>query len=127
MTHAETLAGGVEIARAKLNLCLHVTGQRPDGYHLLDSLVVFPDIGDRVEVELSETSSLTLTGPFGLAISAGEDNLVALAARLMGQGAAILLEKNLPVAAGLGGGSADAAAVLRILARLTGTGLPAHD
>ncbi|QHQ37495.1 4-(cytidine 5'-diphospho)-2-C-methyl-D-erythritol kinase [Algicella marina] len=104
-----------EVARAKVNLCLHVTGLRHDGYHMLDSLVVFPDAGDRVEIEPSPHLSLTLCGPFGLSLSAGDDNLVTLAARLMTtNGGAILLEKNLPVAAGLGGGSADAAAVLRL-------------
>lgn len=108
-------SGTTALARAKLNLCLHVTGQREDGYHLLDSLVVFPALGDRVEVEPSATLSLTLAGPFGLSLSAGEDNLVMLAARLMGGEASILLEKHLPVAAGLGGGSADAAAVIRLM------------
>lgn len=109
-----------EAAPAKLNLALHVTGRRPDGYHLLDSLVVFLDIGDVVTLAEGPLS-LSLTGPFGAALAgpkggaAPDDNLCLRAARLAGREVAITLEKNLPVAAGLGGGSADAAAVLRAL------------
>lgn len=109
-----------EAAPAKLNLALHVTGRRPDGYHLLDSLVVFLDIGDVVTLAEGPLS-LTLTGPFGPALAgaqagaAPDDNLCLRAARLAGREVAITLEKNLPVAAGLGGGTADAAAVLRAL------------
>ena len=115
----------VEPAPAKLNLCLHVTGRRADGYHLLDSLVVFADIGDRVEVAAGHGLSLRLTGPEAGGLTADADNLVQRAARLMGVAdAAILLDKQLPVASGIGGGSADAAATLRALARLTGQALP---
>lgn len=103
-----------EAAPAKLNLTLHVTGQRPDGYHLLDSLVVFLAIGDVVTVTPGPLS-LDLTGPFAPGLTAEPDNLCLRAARLAGQDARITLEKNLPVASGLGGGSADAAAVLRAL------------
>lgn len=103
-----------EPAAAKLNLTLHVTGRRADGYHLLDSLVVFLDIGDRVTVAPGPLS-LTITGPFAEGLDAGPENLCLRAARLAGREAAITLEKNLPVASGIGGGSADAAAVLRAL------------
>jgi 4-diphosphocytidyl-2-C-methyl-D-erythritol kinase len=113
-------------AAAKLNLSLHVTGRRADGYHLLDSLVAFADVGDRIRVERAEALSLTVTGPQGEGLSAGEDNLVLRAARLMpGAPARITLDKVLPVASGIGGGSADAAATLRALAGLYGVPLPA--
>lgn len=110
-----------ELARAKVNLALHVVGQRNDGYHLLDSLVVFPEIGDVVEVEPSSELSLTIGGRFAQDLGAGEDNLVLRAAetiRPQAQGAAIHLTKSLPIASGIGGGSADAAATLRALSRL---------
>ncbi|OYX43538.1 MAG: 4-(cytidine 5'-diphospho)-2-C-methyl-D-erythritol kinase [Rhodobacterales bacterium 32-67-9] len=113
----------IEVAApAKLNLALHVTGLRADGYHLLDSLVVFADIGDRVRVGPADRLSLEITGPESAGLSAGEDNLVLRAARSFaaGGGAKIVLEKNLPVASGIGGGSADAAATLTALARLWG-------
>lgn len=116
-----------ELARAKVNLCLHVTGQRADGYHLLDSIVVFADIGDRISVVPGDDFSLTIIGPFARGLSAGEDNLVLKAARLFSKsckGAAITLTKNLPVASGIGGGSADAAATLRAMSRMTATLLP---
>lgn len=115
-----------EFAPAKLNLALHVTGQRPDGYHLLDSLVAFADVGDRVTVAPAEGLTLTVTGPEAAGLTAGEDNLVFRAARTFGagRGAAITLEKSLPVASGIGGGSADAAAALRALARLWRLPLP---
>ena len=100
-------------APAKINLTLHVTGQRPDGYHLLDSLVVFADVGDRLWFSRSETLSLKITGPFASGVPSDERNLVWRAARAAGVTRDIVLEKNLPHGAGLGGGSADAAAVLR--------------
>ncbi|WP_199259507.1 4-(cytidine 5'-diphospho)-2-C-methyl-D-erythritol kinase [Paracoccus binzhouensis] len=103
-----------EAAPAKLNLTLHVTGRRPDGYHLLDSLVVFLDLGDVVTVTPGPLS-LSLAGPFAQGLAAEPDNLCLRAARLAGREARITLEKNLPVASGIGGGSADAAAVLRAL------------
>lgn len=105
-----------EFAPAKINLCLHVTGRRPDGYHLLDSLVVFADVGDVVRI--APGGGLTITGPQAGALGAGADNLCLRAAHLARLQGAITLEKHLPVAAGLGGGSADAAAVLRLAARL---------
>ncbi len=121
-----------EFAPAKINLYLHITGRQGDGYHLLDSLAVFPDIGDRVIARPAPTLSLELAGPFAGDLGAGEDNLVLAAARALAAsgggvpggvpegvpGAALRLEKNLPVASGIGGGSADAAATLRLLARL---------
>lgn len=116
------------LARAKLNLCLHVTGRRPDGYHRLDSLVAFAGLGDRVEVEPAARTSLTLDGPFATGLAADADNLVLRAAALMpGCPASIRLEKTLPVAAGIGGGSADAAATLSALAEAWDAPLPAPD
>lgn len=115
-----------EFAAAKVNLSLHVTGQRPDGYHLLDSLVVFADVGDRVSVAPAPELDLTLAGPAAEGLRAEADNLVLRAARAFGvnAGAAITLEKHLPVASGIGGGSADAAAALRALARFWDLPLP---
>jgi 4-diphosphocytidyl-2-C-methyl-D-erythritol kinase len=115
----------VEDAPAKLNLCLHVTGRRADGYHLLDSLVVFADVADRVEVSAGTGLSLHLYGPEAEGLSTEPDNLVLRAARMMGvTDATLVLDKRLPVSSGIGGGSADAAAALRALARLTGQDLP---
>ena len=117
-----------ETARAKINLTLHVTGQRGDGYHLLDSLVVFADVADRVSAVASQGLSLAVKGPEGAGLAAEPDNLVLRAARAMGvTDVALVLEKHLPVASGIGGGSADAAATLRALARLTGRALPPAD
>lgn len=114
-----------EAAPAKLNLCLHVTGRRADGYHLLDSLVVFADVADRVTASAGRGLSLKVTGPEGGGLATEPDNLVLRAARSMGvTDAALVLDKQLPVASGIGGGSADAAATLRVLARLTGRSLP---
>lgn len=114
-----------EAAPAKLNLALHVTGQRADGYHLLDSLVVFAGTADRVQIAPGPLS-LTIDGPFAAGLST-HDNLCLDAARLAGMDAALTLTKNLPVAAGIGGGSADAAAVLRGLARLGAPMPPAPE
>jgi 4-diphosphocytidyl-2-C-methyl-D-erythritol kinase len=107
-------------APAKVNLFLHVTGRRADGYHLLDSLAVFPAVGDWVSATASAALTLRISGPFGGALAAEPDNLLLRAARALrpAAGAALALEKNLPVASGIGGGSADAAAALRLLARL---------
>ena len=111
-------------APAKLNLYLHVTGRRADGYHLLDSLAAFSDIGDRLNVAPAPRLALAITGPFArdLAQDDPRKNLVwraaeALAARLgRTPDVALTLEKNLPVASGIGGGSSDAAAALKALA-----------
>lgn len=117
-----------EAAPAKLNLCLHVTGRRADGYHLLDSLVVFADVADRVSAAPGRGLTLAVTGPEAADLAAEPDNLVLRAARSMGvTEAALVLEKHLPLASGIGGGSADAAATLRALARLTGHGLPSAE
>ena len=117
MTGAEAFQ---EAAPAKVNLFLHVTGRRTDGYHLLDSLAVFPGPGDVLHAEPATELSLEIVGPFAAGLSAGPDNLVLRAARALapGRGARLVLEKNLPVASGIGGGSADAAAALRLLGRL---------
>ncbi len=115
-------AGVRETAPAKLNLYLHLLGRRADGYHLIDSLVVFAVVGDAVEVAPGDGLSLDVTGPFASALAETHDNLVVRAARRLAAvggvsaDAAIRLHKALPVAAGLGGGSADAAAALRALA-----------
>jgi len=120
---AETVS---EAAPAKLNLALHVTGRRADGYHSLEMLVAFADIADELEATASSRDMLTINGPFAAALGNSESNLVlralaAFRARWPGAlpgGLALRLHKNLPVAAGLGGGSADAAAALRLFARL---------
>lgn len=116
------------LARPKVNLFLHVTGRRPDGYHTLESLVVFAETGDRVHAEPSAMLSLSLNGPFAMALDGGGDNLVLRAAlalqdwaQAQGQdapGAALHLEKRLPLGSGIGGGSADAAATLLLLRQL---------
>jgi 4-diphosphocytidyl-2-C-methyl-D-erythritol kinase len=117
--------GGItEAAPAKINLTLHVTGRRADGYHLLDSLVVFAGAGDRVHVARADAVSLRVTGSMAGDVPEGADNSVLRAAALIGVEAAITLEKHLPAAAGIGGGSSDAAACLRALARLGGVALP---
>ena len=114
------------LAPAKVNLYLHVTGRRADGYHLLDSLVVFAGVGDTVGAAPAPTLRLAVTGPNAAAAGVGDDNLVLRAARALagmvnaGAGAALTLEKRLPVAAGLGGGSSDAAATLHLLCALWG-------
>ena len=111
-------------APAKVNLYLHVTGKRPDGYHLLDSLVVFTDFGDLVTVTPAAGLSLRITGSFAEGIPIDGRNLVLQAAEklqaLAGipSGADIILDKRIPVAAGVGGGSADAAATLKALCQL---------
>lgn len=116
----------VEAAPAKVNLALHVTGRRADGYHELESLVVFADVADEIVARPAKADSLKVTGPFAAAAGSGETNLVARAVTAFRArwphhvpgGLAVELHKNLPVAAGLGGGSADAAAMLRLMARL---------
>jgi 4-diphosphocytidyl-2-C-methyl-D-erythritol kinase len=116
-------------APAKVNLFLHVTGKRADGYHLLDSLAVFPAVGDFLAVEPDDSLSLKITGPFGAVLAADRDNLVLRAARLLKAdgGAKLTLEKNLPVASGIGGGSADAAAALRLLSHHWGVEAPLDE
>ena len=117
----------VEAAPAKLNLALHVTGRRPDGFHSLEMLVAFAEVGDELEALPAGKDSLSVTGPFAKALIGADGNLVlrALAAfrarwpAALPEGVALTLRKNLPIAAGLGGGSADAAAALRLLAQLS--------
>jgi 4-diphosphocytidyl-2-C-methyl-D-erythritol kinase len=112
-----------ESAPAKVNLFLHVIGKRADGYHLLDSLVVFAGIADRITFVPSDTLTLAVIGPFAASLSAGPDNLVVRAAHVLAAESgipptgALTLEKHIPVASGIGGGSADAAAALRLLQR----------
>lgn len=106
-----------ETAPAKINLALHVTGRRSDGYHLLDSLVAFTALGDEISLTPGP-AALTVTGPFARDLDPGPDNLCLKALRLAGAEARITLDKRMPVAAGIGGGSADAAAVLRALMRM---------
>lgn len=113
-----------EIAPAKLNLALHVRGKLADGRHAIETVFAFCTDGDRLSAEASDRISLSIGGPFAGELGASEDNLVMKAARALAQaaavrkGASITLDKRLPVASGLGGGSADAAATLRILTSL---------
>ncbi len=116
-----------EYANAKVNLFLHVVGRRPDNYHVLDSLAVFSAAADKLDAHATDEGlSLTVSGEFADQLVVDQDNLVFLAARALAReiGAAprasLRLEKRLPVASGIGGGSADAAATLRLLTRLWG-------
>ena len=143
-------ADGAWLAPAKINLALHVTGRRDDGYHLLESLVVFTRFGDRVKVEASTEDRFSVVGPFAAGVPADESNLIVRARNLLrshfvpstpsvppdmsggtegdwkkrgisgSDHVSIHLEKNLPLASGVGGGSSDAAATLRALASLWG-------
>jgi 4-diphosphocytidyl-2-C-methyl-D-erythritol kinase len=136
-----TTAGLFELASAKINLALHVVGQRADGYHLLESVVAFADHGDRLEFDVAASDGFSLSGRFAAALGAGaadhSGNLVLKARdRLRGllqdkglpaPPVSIHLEKNLPVAAGIGGGSADAAATLRGLLRFWEVVVPAPE
>ena len=117
-------------APAKVNLTLHVTGQRPDGYHLLDSLVAFAPVGDVLRVAPGQGLSLHITGPMAGGVPGDGSNLVMKAAALLAgtapgtRGASLRLDKHLPPASGIGGGSSDAAAAIRGLALLWGDDLP---
>lgn len=122
-----------EAAPAKLNLALHVRRRRADGYHDLETLFAFTEFGDRLEMRTADDWGLMIAGPMGAGpmgagLAASPDNLVLAAARAFAaqtgcrQRFAFHLVKHIPVAAGLGGGSADAAAALRLLARATGEG-----
>lgn len=125
----------VETAPAKINLALHVTGRRDDGYHLLDSLVTFAEDGDELMFEPAEADRFHIEGRFAAGLSQ-DDNLVLKARDLLRAAldvhgrphgpVSILLDKNLPIASGIGGGSADAAATLRGLLRLWKAELPAE-
>ncbi|MGQ0675739.1 MAG: 4-(cytidine 5'-diphospho)-2-C-methyl-D-erythritol kinase [Rhodospirillales bacterium] len=119
-----TRSGFRAAAPAKINLYLHVVGRRDDGFHLLDSLVAFADIHDTVTAVEADELTLSVSGPFAPALAAEPDNLVLRAARALAsaggvkRGARMRLIKRLPVASGIGGGSTDAAAALRVLSAL---------
>lgn len=123
----------MRLARAKVNLWLKIVGRRADGYHLLESLIAFADLADVIEAVPSDGLSLHVDGPQSAALSAETDNLVLKAARLLAgragvsPRAALSLTKNIPVAAGLGGGSADAAAALGALVELWRIALPVEE
>jgi 4-diphosphocytidyl-2-C-methyl-D-erythritol kinase len=116
----------VDVGYAKVNLALHVRRRRPDGYHELETIFAFCEDGDGVAARPAATLSLELTGPFAGELQSFplEDNLVLRAAEALraafgiGRGAALTLDKRLPIASGIGGGSADAAAALRLLTSL---------
>ena len=115
------MTAAVEIAPAKLNLSLHVRGKLPDGRHSIETIFAFCTDGDRLTGEPADEISLQVTGPFASELADEADNLVTRAARALadaagvGDGASLVLDKRLPVASGIGGGSADAAAALRLL------------
>jgi 4-diphosphocytidyl-2-C-methyl-D-erythritol kinase len=119
-----------EHAPAKINLALHLRRRRPDGYHDLESIFAFTAFGDTLHGEAADTLTLSLAGPTAAAADVGDDNLVLRAARALARAAAVTagarlhLDKQIPVAAGLGGGSADAAAALRLLNHLWGLHWP---
>jgi 4-diphosphocytidyl-2-C-methyl-D-erythritol kinase len=121
-------------AAAKVNLYLHVAPPTPDGYHPIASLMAFADVGDAVAAAPADTLSMVIDGPFGAGLSAGTDNLVLRAAAALlaragrpDAGARLVLTKALPIAAGLGGGSSDAGAALRLLNALHRLGLSEAD
>lgn len=112
----------IETAFAKINLALHVRRRRGDGYHELETVFAFVDAGDQLTVEPAERDRLTITGEFGGSLTNASDNIImqTLSSLPRAEGMHVILEKNLPVAAGLGGGSADAAALFRIVERQRG-------
>ncbi|MET1411016.1 4-(cytidine 5'-diphospho)-2-C-methyl-D-erythritol kinase [Roseibium sp. HPY-6] len=128
MTTRKGMQTRAELARAKVNLALHVTGVRKDGYHLLESLVVFPQIGDRLAAEPSDKLECVVEGPFANDLEGPPaSNLVLKAAKLFAEitgqsdlAVKLTLSKRLPVASGIGGGSSDAATTLRLLEDFTG-------
>jgi 4-diphosphocytidyl-2-C-methyl-D-erythritol kinase len=125
----------IHIAPAKINLALHVTRRREDGYHDLESLVVFAALADEIEAVPDKVDSLTIVGPFAPGLGSGETNLVSRAIAAfrarwpdaVPTGLALRLTKNLPVAAGIGGGSADAAAALRLMRSLSTRAIPVSE
>lgn len=124
-----------EAAPAKINLALHVTGRRGDGYHLIESLAVFTRFGDRLQVSAAEEDGLAVSGRYAAGVPVDGRNLIAMARDALRKAAgrrnafpvAVALEKNLPVASGIGGGSSDAAAALRLLARIWGLDIDAAE
>jgi 4-diphosphocytidyl-2-C-methyl-D-erythritol kinase len=123
-----------EVARAKINLALHVTGRRMDGLHELDSVVAFAEFGDVLTLAEAAVDEFSISGPFASGLSAGDDNLVMQALTRMHElyrstgvelpRFKITLEKNLPIASGIGGGSADAAAIIRMLMKFAKVDVP---
>ena len=111
-------------APAKVNLTLHVTGQRADGFHLLDSLVMFADVGDTIRVAEADETALKVDGRMAPGVPVDDRNIMIRAAQMMRVSADMRLTKKLPHAAGIGGGSSDAAATLRALSQLTGRPIP---
>jgi len=132
MGNARPQAVGWETAYAKINLALHVRRRLPNGYHEIETIFAFLDRGDRLRVQPSDCLQLTIDGPFGAGLDQ-EDNLVTDAAKLLAThanipaAAHIILEKNLPVSSGIGGGSADAAATLRLLNKFWDISLPLRE
>lgn len=120
-------------APAKINLCLHVGARRADGFHDLESLVAFTELGDELLLERAEGLALTINGPFSQGLSGGDDNLIMKAGLYLAEktrttmGARIALTKQLPLASGIGGGSADAAATLRGLVQLWALDVPVRE
>ncbi|MBT7544311.1 MAG: 4-(cytidine 5'-diphospho)-2-C-methyl-D-erythritol kinase [Kordiimonadaceae bacterium] len=112
------------LAPAKINLDLRITGRRSDGYHLLDSIVVFTEFGDELRAELSDKLEIIISGPFASGLRECDDNLVIKACKLLCQEAGVepnlkfYLTKNMPVSSGIGGGSADAAAAMKLTCEL---------
>jgi len=118
---------GFRLAPAKINLALHVAGRRADGYHLLESLIVFTRFGDRLAIAPADADRFSVIGPYGVGLPEDDGNLVLRARNLLRNASraaappvSITLEKNLPAASGVGGGSSDAAATLKALCRLSG-------
>lgn len=134
-TLPDIASGGelIETAYAKVNLALHVRERRGDGYHQLESLFIFARDGDVLTARAADALTLDIEGPFGAGLDCGAGNLVMMAAAALknylgeGRGAALRLVKNLPVASGIGGGSADAAAALRLLDRLWEAHVPVPE
>ena len=117
------------LSRVKVNLYLHVIGKRADGYHFLDSLVAFPNIGDKIEVSSSKSINLKITGRLKKELNT-KDNLILKATKLLKNkkmGADIHLKKNTPISAGLGGGSSNAAVALKLLSKLWNVSLPSNN
>jgi 4-diphosphocytidyl-2-C-methyl-D-erythritol kinase len=123
------------LAPAKINLALHLLGQQSSGYHDLESLVVFANIGDVLSARFADVDSLHISGPFAQGLKTEQSNLVSKAVasfrskwpNALGRGIKISLEKNLPISAGIGGGSADAAAALHIMTLLSGVDIPTPE
>ena len=115
-----------EFAPAKINLSLHLVGQKSNGYHLLDSIVSFVNIGDKISIVPGKSGELKVAGPFANDLPKSNHNLVVKAARLFNNSklSQITLEKNIPVTSGIGGGSADAAATVRLFSKLYNKPVP---